>query len=108
MGLRIQGIPETFEGPFSENLITEIRDDPGAYVITSRTSSIRKVDLIDVGDAGQGSQGLHRRLSDHDRKNCWKGQDPNYLIYVHYTTYQNAYRLATTIKNRFNVSCGEK
>jgi len=100
MSIKIAGY--SFGGPYSSP--STLYEDPGVYVILCKTNDSYKV--LDVGE----SKNMRDRVTNHDRKDCWKKNCKGTIVYAEMKEADEDKRRAIekTIRDKKDPPCGEK
>lgn len=91
------------EGPFSSE--DSLKDISGVYAILGRNSKNENWTVVDVGESAK----VKTRISNHDRKSCWKKQNFSILnVAVLYTNKITREQIEIEWRNEYNPPCGDR
>jgi hypothetical protein len=89
------------EGPFGN--VNGLLAQSGVYVILGRLNQQANWIVVDVGESGD----VQDRVSNHDRKPCWRGQGHAELsVAAIYADERNRMLIERELRAQFNPPCG--
>ena len=89
------------EGPFGNDNNLQARS--GVYVILGRRNHASNWSVEDVGE----SENVQKRVSNHDRAPCWRGQGHTELsVAAIYSDERNRMLIERQLRAQFNPPCG--